>query len=250
MVLGSGLGAYPATLKDRVSIPYDEIPHFPVVSVAGHAGNLVLGKSGALTVAVLQGRVHAYEGHPMELISLPTRVLSALGAWTLIVTNASGGVNTALAAGDLMLITDHINLSGRNPLIGDNDERLGPRFPDMTFAYDPQLREMAQAAAKARGIDLRQGVYTALSGPNYETPAEIHMLETLGTDAVGMSTVHEVITANHMGLKVLGISCISNLAAGISEHKLDHSEVKETANRVKDKFKGLLTEILHRLATD
>lgn len=248
MVLGSGLGAFANTLDDRISIPYGEIPHFPVVSVAGHAGNLVIGRSGGLTAAVLQGRVHAYEGHPMEMVTLPTRVLCALGAHTLVVTNAAGGVNSALRAGDLMLITDHLNLSGRNALIGDNDDRLGPRFPDMTYAYDPELRELANEAARSRGIDLRQGVYAALSGPSYETPAEIRMLAALGADAVGMSTVHEVITANHMGKKVLGISCISNLAAGISSQKLNHSEVEETGRNVEGKFKGLLAEILSRLA--
>lgn len=248
LILGSGLGAFADSLTKRVSIPYADLPDFPRSSVVGHAGKLVLGfHEGTLPVVTMQGRVHSYEGYAPWQVGFPARVLCRLGVKALVVTNAAGGINTGFAVGDLMAITDHLNLSGSNPLVGPNDEALGPRFPDMSHAYDPGFLDLLRAAAKAEQVALREGVYVSLSGPSYETPAEIRMLRTLGADAVGMSTVPEVIVAAHMGVKVTGISCITNLAAGLSKQKLSHAEVSETADRVKDVFSRLLTRFLSNL---
>ncbi|MBL8919426.1 MAG: purine-nucleoside phosphorylase [Myxococcaceae bacterium] len=248
LILGSGLGAFADSLTKSVSIPYADLPDFPRSSVAGHAGKLVLGfHEGTLPVVTMQGRVHSYEGYAPWQVGFPARVLCRLGIKALVVTNAAGGINTGFAVGDLMAITDHLNLSGSNPLVGPNDEVLGPRFPDMSHAYDPGFLDLLRAAAKAEQVPLREGVYVSLSGPSYETPAEIRMLRTLGADAVGMSTVPEVIVAAHMGVKVTGISCITNLAAGLSKQKLSHAEVSETADRVKDVFSRLLTRFLSNL---
>ena len=244
IILGSGLGAFADTFEDRIVIPYGELPHFPHSSVPGHAGRLVLGGLGGEPMVAMQGRVHFYEGYAPEVVTFPARVLCALGIQTMVVTNAAGAVNLALRPGDLMAIADHVNLSGWNPLIGPNDDRLGPRFPDMSTAYRPELLELLLSTAASAGIDLRRGVYAALAGPSYETPAEIRLLRVLGADAVGMSTVPEVIVAAHMGVSVAGVSCITNLAAGIGHKPLSHEEVAETANRVKDVFQRLLSRFL------
>ena len=244
IILGSGLGGFADTLARPVIIPYGELPDFPQSSVHGHAGRLVLGFLGEVPVVAMQGRVHFYEGYEPWQVGFPARVLCALGIKALTVTNAAGGINAGFTVGDLMAMADHLNLAGYNPLVGLNDDRLGPRFPDLSQAYDPGLRAVLHAAAKAEGVVLREGVYASLSGPSYETPAEIRMLRTLGADAVGMSTVPEVIVAAHMGVKVAGISCITNLAAGISKQKLSHAEVSETADRVKDVFTRLLRRFL------
>jgi purine-nucleoside phosphorylase len=235
-------------LEDRRALSYGAIPSFPTSTVVGHAGELVLGRRGALEVAVLKGRVHYYEGYQAEQVVFPLRVLRQLGVEAVIVTNAAGGINPEFRPGSLMLITDHLNLQGRSPLRGPNDERLGPRFPDLSEAYHRAWIERASACGEQLGVTLRRGVYAALLGPNYETPAEIRMLRTLGADAVGMSTVPEVIAANHMGMKVLGISCITNLAAGISAQKIDHNEVMEITARVKEQFIQLLAALLDDLA--
>ena len=248
VILGSGLGDFAETLTERVVIPYGELPHFPHSSVPGHAGRLVLGKLQGASLVVMQGRVHAYEGYSGTQVSFPTRVLCSLGIKSLVVTNAAGGINTHFQVGDLMAITDHINLAGWNALTGPNDDRLGPRFPDMSHAYAPALREKLEAAAKAEKVALRAGVYAMMSGPSYETPAEIRMLRTLGADAVGMSTVPEVVAAAHMGVPVAGVSCITNLAAGIGTTPLSHAEVGEVANRVRDRFAALLTRFLPSIA--
>jgi purine-nucleoside phosphorylase len=248
LILGSGLGAFADSLTRSVSIPYADLPDFPRSSVVGHAGKLVLGfHEGTLPVITMQGRVHYYEGYQPWQVGFPARVLCRLGIKALVVTNAAGGINTGFSVGDLMAITDHLNLAGYNPLVGPNDEALGPRFPDMSHAYDPGFLDVLRAAAKTEQVPLREGVYVSLSGPSYETPAEIRMLRTLGADAVGMSTVPEVIVAAHMGVKVTGISCITNLAAGLSKQKLSHAEVSETADRVKDVFSRLLTRFLSNL---
>ena len=248
IILGSGLGEFADGFEGKVSIPYADLPNFPTSSVPGHAGRLVLGKVGGEPVVAMQGRVHYYEGFTPAQVAFPARVLCSLGIQALVVTNAAGGINLDFAPGDLMVITDHLNLSGWNALTGHNDERVGPRFPDMSSAYNPTLRELLFEAAKKRGVSLRQGVYAILSGPSYETPAEIRMLRTLGADAVGMSTVPEVIAAAHMGVPVAGVSCITNLAAGIGHKPLSHGEVAETANRVKDVFSSLLSEFLPAVA--
>ncbi len=248
VILGSGLGAFADTLERAVSIDYRELPDFPTSSVHGHAGRLVCGYRGAVPVVAMAGRVHFYEGYSPQQVAFPARVLCRLGAKHLTITNAAGGINTGFGVGDLMAITDHLNLSGFNPLIGPNEDALGPRFPDMSHAYDPAALGVLRASAQAVGAQLREGVYVALSGPSYETPAEIRMLRTLGGDAVGMSTVPEVIVASHMGVKVTGISCITNLAAGISAQKLSHDEVAETANKVKDVFTRLLSRFLDDVA--
>ncbi len=248
IILGSGLGAFADSLEKPVSIDYRELPDFPTSSVHGHAGRLVLGYRGAVPVVAMQGRVHFYEGYSPEQVSFPARVLCRLGVKHLTVTNAAGGINLGFQVGDLMAITDHLNLSGYNPLVGPNDDTLGPRFPDMSNAYDPAALEVLRAVARAEGVNLREGVYVSLSGPSYETPAEIRMLRTLGGDAVGMSTVPEVIVASHMNVKVTGISCITNLAAGISKQKLSHAEVSETANLVKGTFTKLLGRFLDQVA--
>jgi purine-nucleoside phosphorylase len=248
VVLGSGLGEFAARVADKTVIEYADIPHFKKVSVAGHAGRLVLGEVGAVPVAVLQGRYHYYEGHDIADVVFPVRVLAKLGIRSLLLTNAAGGIGRELRPGDLMVIRDHINLMGINPLRGPNDERLGPRFPDMSAVYDPVFQDVIAAAEKEIGLVPRRGIYLALSGPSYETPAEIRMLATLGADAVGMSTVPEAVCARHLGLRVAGISCITNLAAGISKQPLSHQEVTETAERVKNDFMRLLDLVIPRLA--
>ncbi len=244
IILGSGLGGFADTLTDKIVIPYGELPNFPHSSVPGHAGRLVLGKLAGEPIVAMQGRVHYYEGYQPWQVALPARVLCLLGIKTLVVTNAAGGINLDLKPGDLMGITDHINLAGWNALIGPNDDRLGPRFPDMSQAYHPLLFELLLQSARRTKVPMKKGVYAILSGPSYETPAEIRALRVLGADAVGMSTVPEVVAANHMGVRVAGISCITNLAAGIGDKPLSHEEVAETANQVKEIFSRLLTEFL------
>jgi purine-nucleoside phosphorylase len=250
VVLGSGLGAVADQVlaQGGAAVDYGAIPHFPVSSVEGHKGRLVHGTVDGVPVLLMQGRVHRYEGYPASSVVFPIRVLHALGVRRLVVTNAAGGLGDGFAAGDLMLIEDHLNLTGDNPLSGRNDPRFGPRFPDMSDAYTARLRGIALDVAGAQGLTLRRGVYAGLLGPSYETPAEIRMLKTLGAHAVGMSTVHEVIAASHLGVEVLGLSCITNLAAGISPVKLSHDEVKETATRVEQAFSRLVLGLLPRLA--
>ncbi|HEY1553040.1 MAG TPA: purine-nucleoside phosphorylase [Kofleriaceae bacterium] len=247
LILGSGLGAFADSLANPTKIDYSEIPNFPRSSVVGHNGKLVIGERGGARCVAMQGRVHMYEGHSAATVAFPARVLIALGAKVLIVTNAAGGLNPAWPPGTLMLIRDHLDLLRDHPLRGPNDDRLGPRFPDMTRAYAAELRELAKVAAKKSGATLQEGVYVAMPGPTYETPAEVKMLQTLGADATGMSTVPEVIVARHMGARVIGISCITNQAAGITGEELSHAEVTETANRVRETFEGLLDAILKEL---
>jgi len=244
VILGSGLGDFGSGMKESVVIPYSEIPHFPVSSVVGHSGKLLLGSMEGLSLAVMSGRVHYYEGYRMEQVVFPARVLGRLGVKTLIVTNAAGGIHRDFKPGDLMVITDHINLMGANPLHGPNLDDLGVRFPDMSEAYGKQLRGLALRAAESVGIRLQQGVYIAVAGPSYETPAEIEMFRRCGADAVGMSTVPEVIAAGHMGMRVLGISCITNMAAGVLPQKLHHAEVLETTARVQREFVSLLERVI------
>ena len=244
MVLGSGLGDFADTLEEPVRIPYSEIPGFPVPTAPGHVGALVFGKKMGQEVVVLQGRIHFYEGLPQQIITLPIRVLAAIGVKKLVLTNAAGGVNLTFEPGTLMLISDHINYSFANPLIGPNLDAFGPRFPDVTDLYTAALREKVKAAAAAANIKLREGVYMMFSGPSYETPAEVRMAGILGADAVGMSTVPEALVAAHCGMEVVGISCITNIAAGLSGQKLDHSEVLEIAARVHDTFQKLLDVVL------
>jgi purine-nucleoside phosphorylase len=249
LVLGSGLGAFAEKLKNRVAIPYEEIPHFPVPSgVVGHAGELVLGDVGRTPVAVLSGRVHFYEGRPMSEVVFPARVLARLGVSAVVLTNAAGGVRRTFKPGDLMVIRDHINAFGTNPLIGPNEEALGPRFPDMSAVYDPALRKLAKETARELGVPLREGVYLGNSGPSYETPAEIRAYTTIGADAVGMSTVPEAIALRHVGVRVLGISTITNMAAGILPKPLVHAEVLETTKRVGARFVRLLTALVPKIA--
>ena len=247
IVLGSGLGDFTATLRDPVSIPYGEIPHWPASAVVGHAGKLVVGAIGGRRVAALSGRAHFYEGHTMQVATFATRVLGLLGVRILILTNAAGGINLNFKPGTLMAIDDHINLMGTNPLVGTNDERFGPRFPDMTEAYSKRLRLIADEAAAALGVSLAHGVYVAVHGPSYETPAEIRYLRKIGADAVGMSTVPETIVGRHMGMEILGISCITNPAAGVLPQPLVHDEVMEVARRVRGQFSALLETIVERL---
>ena len=247
IILGSGLGALVDAMEDRISIPYAEIPHFPVSTVQGHAGNLVIGRIGSATVAAMQGRFHYYEGYTMQDVVLPVRVMKMMGVKTLIVTNACGGVNLSFAPGDLMVISDYLTLTGVNPLMGKNLDEFGPRFPDMSCVFDKELRALAHETAKAQGFTLQEGVYCQFPGPCYETPAEIRMARILGADAVGMSTVPEAQAARHCGMRVLGISCITNMAAGILDQPLCHEEVTETANRVKERFKGLLDGVIAKL---
>ena len=244
LVLGSGLGDFADTLEEAVRIPYADIPNFPVPTVPGHAGALVFGKKCGKTVVVLQGRIHFYEGLPQQEITLPIRVLAALGVKTVVLTNACGGVNLSFRPGDLMLISDHINYSGANPLMGPNLDAFGPRFPDMSDLYTKSLREAIKEKASAAGIPLQEGVYAMYSGPNYETPAEIRMFRILGADTVGMSTVPEALVAGHCGMNVVGVSCVTNMAAGVLPVKLSHAEVMETADRVHDTFQTLLNLIL------
>lgn len=247
VVLGSGLGDFAGTLADSVSMPYERLPHWPASRVVGHEGRLVVGTVCGRTIAALAGRCHAYEGHDLQTVTFAVRVLGVLGVRTLILTNAAGGINTGFAQGALMVIDDHINLTGTNPLVGPNEDRFGPRFPDMTEVYSSRLRRMADEAGSALGMELPHGVYVALTGPSYETPAEIRYLRTIGGDAVGMSTAAEAIVARHMGLEVLGISCISNMAAGVLPRPLDHREVLETTRRVRSRFMALLEGIIERL---
>lgn len=247
LILGSGLGMLADVIEDPVTIPYRDIPHFPISTVEGHAGEWVCGSIEARKVVMMKGRFHLYEGYTVRQIAFPVRVMKALGVSVLVVTNAAGGIDTAYAPGDLMLIRDHINLTSLNPLIGPNDDELGPRFPDMSNAYSARLRGIARKSARELDIAVQEGVYAGLLGPSYETPAEIRMLRTLGADAVGMSTVSEVIAANHSGMEVLGISCISNMAAGILDQPLSHKEVIETTERVRTSFVKLLLHVLPQL---
>tara|TARA_R110002049_G_scaffold66794_1_gene174088 strand:- start:538 stop:1368 length:831 start_codon:yes stop_codon:yes gene_type:complete len=244
VVLGSGLGAFVEQIEDKVTLPYAEIPNFKPTTVEGHEGQLILGKIGNVEVAVMQGRYHAYEGHDMDQVVFPVRLLASLGIDSIILTNASGGVNESYKAGDLVLITDHINLSGMNPLLGPNINELGPRFPDMTNAYDKDLRKVILEQAKANGVDLKQGVYAGVLGPTYETPSEVRMIRTLGADLVGMSTVPESIAANHLGLSVAGISCVTNMAAGIENVELKHEDIKVQALKVMEKFSALVASTI------
>ncbi|MHB8075072.1 purine-nucleoside phosphorylase [Desulfosporosinus fructosivorans] len=236
VILGSGLGAFADLVEEQVVIPYKDIPHFPISTVEGHAGQLVFGKVQGRKVVVMQGRFHYYEGYTMQEVTFPIRVMQVLGVTGLIVTNAAGGINSSFSGGDLVLIKDHLNLMGDNPLRGANLSNLGPRFPDLSEAYNRKWREKALVIAKELGINPQEGVYVAVSGPNYETPSEIQYLRTIGADMVGMSTVPEVIVANHGGMRVLGISCVTNMAAGILGQKLSHVEVMETAERVEKQF--------------
>ncbi len=247
IVLGSGLGIYIDQIQNKTVIPYEDIPHFKRTSVEGHSGALIFGEVQGVNVVALQGRLHPYEGYAMEEIVLPVRVLAALGIEILFLTNASGGINTNFHPGDLVIINDHINLSGRNPLVGPNIAELGPRFPDMGNAYDKELREVLSTVAKNHHVDLKTGVYCSVLGPTYETPAEIRMLRILGADLVGMSTVPEVIAANHLGLKVAGVACVTNYAAGIKEEKLSHADVKKVAEKAMVGFATVLTETIGEL---
>ena len=247
IVLGSGLGAFADRLAGATRIPYTDIPHWPGSTVVGHAGMLVAGRSAARSVLTLAGRAHYYEGHPLTTVTFATRVLGRLGVKTLVLTNAAGGINTSFKPGTLMAIDDHLNLMGSNPLVGPNDERWGVRFPDMTEVYSKRLRSLADDAARQVGVNLQHGVYVGLHGPSYETPAEIRYLRTIGADAVGMSTVPEAIVARHMGIEVLGLSCITNPAAGVLPEPLHHDEVMEVARRVSDEFIALLEAIVARV---
>jgi purine-nucleoside phosphorylase len=247
LVLGSGLGAFADDLEDAVAIPYDEIPGFARSTVEGHAGRMVLGRVGGVALAAMQGRFHYYEGYALEEVVFPVRVLGLLGIKSLVLTNAAGGVNVAFEQGSLMIISDHLNLMGVNPLRGRNDERFGSRFPDMSEVYSRAFQEIAAEEGRALNIELRRGIYAALSGPSYETPAEIRMMRTLGADAVGMSTVPEAIIARQMGINVLGLSCITNMAAGVFDQPINHEEVIETGARVHETFKELLRRVIPRL---
>ncbi|HWS86994.1 MAG TPA: purine-nucleoside phosphorylase [Pyrinomonadaceae bacterium] len=247
LVLGSGLGAFADELEDARAIPYSEIPGFARPTVEGHAGRLVVGRAGGATVAAMQGRFHFYEGYTLEEVTFPVRVFGLLGAKSLVLTNAAGGLNNSYEQGALILISDHLNLMGTNPLLGRNDERFGPRFPDMTEVYDREYQEAAIAEAREMGLELRRGIYAALTGPSYETPAEIRMMRLLGADAVGMSTVPEAIVARQMGLRVLGFSCITNMAAGVLDKPINHDEVIETGERVRETFAELLRRVIPKL---
>lgn len=247
VVLGSGLGDFADALTDAVATPYAEIPNWPVSKVIGHAGKLVAGNLAGKRVAALSGRAHFYEGHELRTVTFAIRVLGLLGVKRIILTNAAGGINPSFKPGTLMVMDDHINLLGSNPLIGENDERFGPRFPDMTEVYSKRLRALADEASVARSVPLAHGIYVAVHGPSYETPAEIRFLRTIGADAVGMSTVPEALVARHLGLEVLGISCITNPAAGVLPQPLHHDDVMEVARRVKGEFSSLLEGIIERL---
>lgn len=244
LILGSGLGILADEITEPVRIPYHDIPHFPVSTVEGHAGMFVFGKLGGKNVVAMQGRFHYYEGYSQQQTTFPVRVMKALGVETLLITNAAGGVNTSFKPGDLMILTDHLNLSGTNPLIGKNMDEFGPRFPDMSEVYSRKLAAGIDAVGNELNIPLQKGVYAIMSGPSYETPAEIRMLRTLGADAVGMSTVPEAIVANHCGMLVAGISCITNMASGILDQPLNHQEVMETAEMVKVRFIELVKGIV------
>jgi purine-nucleoside phosphorylase len=247
IVLGSGLGDFADGLADAMSTPYAEIPNWPASAIIGHAGKLVIGSLAGKKVAALSGRAHFYEGHDLRTVTFATRVMGRLGVKQLILTNAAGGINTSFKPGTLMIIDDHINLVGSNPLIGPNEDRFGQRFPDMSEVYSRRLRGIADQAARVKGIPVAHGVYVALHGPSYETPAEIRFLRTIGADAVGMSTVPEALVARHMDMEVLGISCITNPAAGVLPEPLRHDEVMEVARRVKGEFSALLEGIVERL---
>ncbi|EUJ32909.1 purine nucleoside phosphorylase [Listeria floridensis FSL S10-1187] len=247
LILGSGLGVLADEIKNPIKLSYEDVPHFPVSTVSGHAGQFVFGELEQKEVVAMQGRFHFYEGYSMQDVTFPIRVMKQLGVETLIVTNAAGGVNELFHAGDLMLISDHINFTGNNPLIGKNEDTFGPRFPDMSEAYNLELREMARKIAQDLEIEICEGVYAGFSGPTYETPAEIRMMRTLGADAVGMSTVPEVIVANHAGMRVLGISCITNMAAGILDQPLSHDEVIETTDRVQQTFLTYVRDIIRKI---
>jgi purine-nucleoside phosphorylase len=247
VVLGSGLGAFADTLLESVATPYHELPHWPVPTAVGHDGRVVIGTIAGKRIAALAGRVHLYEGHDGSRVIFATRVVARLGVTQIILTNAAGGINASFTEGGLMVIDDHINLLCSNPLTGPNDERFGPRFPDMTEVYSKRLRTIADDAARARGIALVHGIYVAVQGPSYETPAEIRFLRSMGADAVGMSTVPEAIAARHMGIEVLGISCVTNMAAGLSPHPVDHNDVIATAHRVRGSFASLLEGVIERL---
>jgi purine-nucleoside phosphorylase len=248
LVLGSGLGAFADEFTKAVKIPYAKIPHFPRSTALGHAGQLVLGTVDGVAVAGMQGRVHLYEGYSAKDVAFPIRVFARMGVRAVILTNAAGGIRRNFTQGLLVVLSDHINLQGANPLSGPNDEKFGPRFPDMSTSYDKQFRKIAQEQGSALGIELGEGVYAALAGPNYETPAEIRFLRAIGADLVGMSTVPEVLAARHSGIRVLGISCVTNAAAGVLDQPLDHNEVLQTAERVKGQFIALLRGILPKIA--
>jgi purine-nucleoside phosphorylase len=254
LVLGSGLGGFADSLTDSTRVPYADIPAFPRSTAIGHAGQLVLGQvvghAGSVPVAAMQGRVHLYEGYSPQEITFPIRVFGRMGIRAVILTNAAGGINLSYSQGALVLIRDHINLQGANPLVGPNDDRFGVRFPDMTHAYAKEYRQIAREEAAKLGIPQQEGVYAGLLGPSYETPAEIEYLRRIGADLVGMSTVAEVIAARHMGIKVLAISCVTNMAAGILDQPLSHAEVMETGERVKTTFEALLRAVLPRIAKD
>lgn len=249
LVLGSGLGAFAEEFTNATKIAYAKIPHFPRSTAIGHAGQLVVGTVGGVQVVGMQGRVHLYEGYSAQEVAFPVRVFARMGVKAVILTNAAGGIRKEFTQGRLVVLSDHINLQGANPLAGTNDERFGARFPDMSTAYDKKFRELAMAQGRRLGIELGEGVYAALAGPSYETPAEIRYLKTIGADLVGMSTVPEVIAARHGGLRVLGISCVTNAAAGILDQPLDHKEVLETAERVKGQFIGLLRAVIPEMAS-
>ena len=247
VVLGSGLGGFASSLGHATSISYTDIPGWPAPGVVGHEGRLVIGETGGRPIAALAGRAHFYEGHDLQTVTFSTRVLGVLGIKTLVLTNAAGGINTAFVPGDLMVIDDHINLLGGSPLTGPNEDRFGVRFPDLTHVYSARLRQLADQTAAVQGTTLRHGVYVACHGPSYETPAEVRYLRMIGADAVGMSTVPEAVVARHMGIEVLGISCITNFAAGVLPQPLNHDEVIETAQRVRETFIELLKGVIARI---
>lgn len=248
IVLGSGLGGFADELSEATAVPYDQIPGFARATVEGHAGRLVIGKAGGSLIVAQQGRFHFYEGYSLEDVTFPIRVLKLLGVRTLILTNASGALNVEYSPGTLMVITDHINLMGVNPLVGPNDNRFGPRFPDLTNVYSPELQDTVLREAKAMGLQMRRGVYAALTGPSYETPAEIHMVRALGAHAVGMSTVPEAIVARHMDIQVVGISCITNLAAGVTDRPVDHSQVIAVGENIRESFTELLRRVIPKVS--
>lgn len=250
LVLGSGLGAFADSLSDSARIPYAEIPSFPKSTAIGHAGQLVIGNADGIAVGAMQGRVHLYEGYSPQEVAFPIRVFARMGVRAVILTNAAGGIDRSYSQGALVVIRDHINLQGHNPLVGPNDDRFGVRFPDMTRAYDREYRTMAREQAAKLGITLHEGIYAAMLGPSYETPAEIEFLRRIGADLVGMSTVTEVVAARHAGMKVLAISCVTNMAAGIIDQPLSHAEVMETGERVRTTFEALLRAILPQIAKD
>ena len=249
LVLGSGLGAFADDLEDRIVLPYSTIPNFPVSSAEGHAGNLVIGRVGDVPVAAMQGRVHYYEGHSMLQVTFPMRVFCRLGVKGVLLTNAAGGIGPQLKPGCLVVLSDHINLQGTNALIGANEERFGPRFPDMTEAYSKEWRALALAEGKRQGVDIYEGVYAAVPGPSYETPAEIRFLRTIGADVVGMSTVAEVVVARHCGMRVLAISVVTNMAAGILDQPINHAEVLEIGQRIRGQFAQLLQALIPSLTS-